>query len=135
MKKEVFMKYTQWNSMQMGLFCWFLLLGVMVSSSLLPGTGSAPGESVHLDKIFHFVTNLVATALPLIYISRRRTAILCAAIVPVLGFGLEYSQRMVSGRNFSPDDLLANNFGVVVGLAVGCGFRLYRRYKRNGEGK
>ena len=127
------MKISQLNSVQIGLFCWILLLGAMICSALVPGSERSPGENIYLDKIFHFATSSVATALPLIFIYRRRTAILCAAFIPVLGFGLEYLQRMVNGRTFSPEDLLANNFGVMIGVAVGCCFRLFRRYKKRGE--
>lgn len=133
MIREDVMRYTLKDCRSAGLFCWILLLGAMICVSLVPGSGRAPGESIYLDKIFHFVTSSVATALPLIFIYRRRTAFVCAALIPVLGFVLEYLQRNVNGRTFSPEDLLANNFGVVIGVAVGCCVRLVRRYKRRGE--
>jgi len=129
------MKYTLWNGAKVGLFCWILLLGSMVFFSLVPGSGQSPGEAIHLDKIFHFTTSCLASMLPLIFISSRRPAIFCAALIPVLGFGLEYLQRGVTGRTFSPEDLIANNLGVVFGVIIGCGCRIYRRYKRKGGKK
>jgi VanZ family protein len=134
MKKEEAVKHISWTIEQAGIFCWALLLVMMILSSLVPGGGRS-SEIMNLDKIFHFATNCAATMLPLIFIYRRRPAIILAALIPVLGFGLEYMQRGISGRTFSPEDLIANNLGVIVGVLAGCSFRLYRRFKRKGEKK
>lgn len=73
--------------------------------------------------------------LPLIFITNRQRAVCLAALVPVLGFGLEYLQRGISGRTFSPEDLIANNGGVILGAVIGISYRIYRRFKRRGAGK
>ena len=134
MKKEAAVKNISWTSTQVGLCCWALLLVTMILSALVPGAGRST-EMLYLDKIFHFATNSAATMLPLIFIYKRRPAIILAALIPVLGFGLEYMQRGISGRSFSPEDLIANNLGVLTGVLVGCGYRLYRRFKRTGGKK
>lgn len=134
MKKEAAVKHISWTIEQTGILCWALLLVMMIISSLVPGGGRS-SEIMYLDKVFHFATNCAATMLPLIFIHNRRLAIILAALIPVLGFGLEYMQRGISGRTFSPEDLIANNLGVLVGVLAGCSFRLYRRFKRKGGKK
>jgi hypothetical protein len=102
MKKEEAVKHISWTIEQAGIFCWALLLVMMILSSLVPGGGRS-SEIMNLDKIFHFATNCAATLLPLIFIYRRRPAIILAALIPVLGFGLEYMQRGISGRTSSSE--------------------------------
>ena len=135
MKNAAAVKYGVWNVEQAGVLCWALLLFTMTITSIVPGIGLFTFETKYWDKIFHFVTNGFATMLPLIFIANRRLAVCLAALVPVLGFGLEYLQRGISGRTFSPEDLIANNVGVMVGLAIGCGFRIYLRINRKGVEK
>jgi len=132
MKNLAAVKYGSWTVEQAGLLCWSLLLIAMTITSIVPGNMLFPGEAKHLDKIFHLLTNSAATMLPLIFVTNRRSAISLAALVPVLGFGLEYLQRGISGRTFSPEDLIANNLGAILGVIIGCIFRIYRRLKRKG---
>jgi VanZ family protein len=135
MKQRAVAKTRPWTIERAGLVFWALLLVALILAALVPKSGTSFGDTLYLDKIFHFTTKIAATMLPLICIARRRPAIMIAALMPVLGFGLEYLQRGISGRTFSPEDLIANNLGVLFGVAVGCAFRLYRRYKREGEKK
>lgn len=114
---------------------WVLLLTTMVISSIVPGNDRLLNTTTYWDKIFHFLTSWAAAMLPLIFISSRRLAVCLAALVPVLGFGLEYLQRGISGRTFSPEDLIANNLGVIAGVVLGCAFRIYRRINRIGAEK
>jgi len=132
MKNEAAVNFKFWSTEQAGLFCWALLLIMMVLASIVPGTGLFPKEIMHGDKIFHFITNSAATMLPLILVTNRRPAISLAALVPVFGFGLEYLQRGISGRTFSPEDLIANNLGAILGVIIGCSYRIYKRIKRKG---
>jgi len=135
MKNEAAVKYKSWTVEQAGLLCWALLLITMIITSIVPGNGLFPSEAMHGDKVFHFITNSVATMLPLIFIANRRPAVCLAGSVPVLGFILEYMQRGISGRTFSPEDLIANNLGVIAGVLIGFCFRIYRRIKRKGAEK
>lgn len=132
MKNTAAVKYGAWSTEQAGFFCWALLLIAMIISSIIPGNGLLPSEIKYWDKIYHFTTNSFATMLPLIFIVNRQRAACLAALVPVLGFGLEYLQRGINGRTFSPEDLIANNAGVIAGVALGCGIRIYRRLNRVG---
>lgn len=135
MKNTAAMKYGAWPAEQAGIICWALLLIAMIITSIVPGNGLFPSETKYWDKIFHFTTNSIATMLPLIFITNRQRAVCLAALVPVLGFGLEYLQRGISGRTFSPEDLIANNGGVILGAVIGISYRIYRRFKRRGAGK
>ena len=135
MKNAATIRYGSWTVEQAGMLCWALLLITMIITSIVPGNGIFPPETKHLDKIFHFIANFVATVLPLIFIANRQIAVCLAALMPVLGFGLEYLQRGIDGRTFSPEDLIANNVGVIVGVVIGCSYRIYRRFKRKGAEK
>jgi VanZ family protein len=135
MKNTTAVNFGPWTAEQAGILCWALLIVTMVISSIVPGSGLFPPETDYWDKIFHFTTNCLATALALIFIVNRQHAVCLAAMVPVLGFGLEYLQRGISGRTFSPEDLIANNMGVIAGVVIGCSYRVYRRYKRKGAEK
>ena len=135
MKNTAAMKYRAWPAEQAGIICWALLLIAMIITSIVPSNGLFPSETKYWDKIFHLTTNSIATMLPLIFITNRQRAVCLAALVPVLGFGLEYLQRGISGRTFSPEDLIANNGGVILGAVIGISYRIYRRFKRRGAGK
>lgn len=135
MKNTAAMKYRAWPAEQAGIICWALLLIAMIITSIVPNNGLFPSETKYWDKIFHLTTNSIATMLPLIFITNRQRAVCLAALVPVLGFGLEYLQRGISGRTFSPEDLIANNGGVILGAVIGISYRIYRRFKRRGTGK
>jgi VanZ family protein len=135
MKNTAAMKYRAWPAEQAGIICWALLLIAMIITSIVPNNGLFPSETKYWDKIFHLTTNSIATMLPLIFITNRQRAVCLAALVPVLGFGLEYLQRGISGRTFSPEDLIANNGGVILGAVIGISYRIYRRFKRRGAGK
>ena len=132
MKNTTTVNFGPWTAEQAGVLCWALLIIIMVIASIVPGSGLFPPETDYWDKIFHLTTNSLATMLPLIFIADRRRAACLAALVPVLGFGLEYLQRGISGRTFSPEDLIANNVGVIAGVVIGCSYRIYRRFKRKG---
>ena len=76
----------------------------------------------------------VLTGIPLIGFTNRKLAFLCVGLMPIYGFTLEYLQKSIGGREFSPEDLLANNGGIVIGVACGLVIRMLRRVRREKEG-
>jgi len=98
---------------QIGFFVYAL---VIVAVSLLPGQALAnPGS---LDKVGHFLAYAIMTAWGLIAFKSRRSSILVILFCLILGVGLEYLQLLVSGRDPSVADGIANFLGVVVGVGI-----------------
>lgn len=112
---------------------WLGGLILFASSALMPTNGPAPGTAYHLDKIIHLLMFIFLTAIPLGTFSNRKWASLCAALMPVFGLTLEYIQKSISGREFSPEDIIANNVGVVLGVVCGILIRLRRHFRKQGS--
>ena len=97
--------------------------------SLMPSC-SPPGAQYNLDKIIHFGAYFILTVIPLLSFVRRIAAFLSAGLIPVLGFFLEYGQKYVPTREFSPEDMIANNIGAIAGVFIGIMLRLNKRIIR-----
>lgn len=106
---------------------WLIGVICVAAVSVLPST--SPPEA--FDKELHLIIYCLLTAIPLARIRRRQKAILFSVLMPIMGFLLEYIQRNLSGREFSPEDMIANNLGALAGIVIGTLFRLNRRLKRN----
>ena len=83
-----------------------------------------------LDKGLHLIIYFLLTIVPLARIKKREFAFLAASCRPVLGFILEYMQKNISGREFSPEDMIANNIGAIGGIVIGIILRLTMRFQR-----
>jgi VanZ family protein len=116
------------------LTCWTTVLILVVAMSLIPSF-SPPGAAFHVDKILHFSMYFFLTAVPLARFIKRNYGIISAGLMPVLGFVIEYGQKHISGREFSPEDMIANNIGAIAGILVGILLRLQRRFKRISSSK
>lgn len=82
------------------------------------------------DKELHFLSYCLLTIIPLARVTGREVAFLLACFMPVLGFLLEYIQRNITGREFSPEDMIANNLGAIAGFFIGILLRLNRRFHK-----
>ena len=103
----------------------FGIIGV-TAISILPSV-NPPRE---FDKVLHLISYCLLTVIPIARIRSREVAFLLAGFMPVLGFILEYIQRNISGREFSPEDMIANNVGALIGIFTGILLRLNRRSHR-----
>jgi VanZ family protein len=108
---------------------WLTVLCAVLLLSLLPSC-SPPGAAFHVDKILHFTMYFFLTAVPLARFIRRYYGMVAAGLMPVLGFCIEYGQKYISGREFSPEDMIANNLGAISGILLGLLLRLRRRFRR-----
>jgi VanZ family protein len=108
------------------LLVWMIVLIGVAGGSVFPNV-SPPHV---LDKGLHLLSYLLLTTVPLARIKKRETAFIIAGLMPVLGFLLEYLQKNINGREFSPEDMIANNIGAVAGIGLGIFFRLTRRFSR-----
>ena len=109
---------------------WLAGICAVVIGSLLPQLGPPSDGILPLDKIAHFLAYAVLALLPMARIYRRELAFITTASIPVMGMLLEYAQRGVAGRDFSPEDMIANNLGALIGILIGIALRLNRRAAR-----
>ena len=107
---------------------WLTGLGSVVILSLVPGF--SPPSQYSLDKLMHFGAHFCLAAVPLFCFVRREAAFLAVGLIPALGFALEYAQKGIAGREFSPEDMLANNLGALAGILVGLALRMNKRFQR-----
>jgi len=113
------------NNIKWVVFWAICLLGIVIAS-LMPSL-KPPKE---YDALLHFICYFALAAVPLARFNGRKAALVCAGSIPVLGLVLEYFQRSIAGREFSPEDMLANNIGTVAGILVGMVLRFIRRISR-----
>jgi hypothetical protein len=93
---------------------WALAVGVGIGS-LLPGTALL-GLSAH-DKLLHAGSYFVLMIwFAGVYEPRRHVSI--ALVLMAAGFVLDALQSRIETRTFSGLDVLANGFGVLLGLAL-----------------
>ncbi|MGL1933075.1 MAG: VanZ family protein [Desulfotalea sp.] len=112
------------------LVSWLTCLLIFSCAALVPTNSPTPGSAWQLDKVVHFVFFAFFTIIPLAFFSRRKWAFFCTSIIPIFGFTLEYMQKNISGREFSPEDMIANNVGITFGIACGIVLRIRRRLDR-----
>jgi len=104
---------------------WFLALGGVVVSSLLPDYSPFIQELSRLnlsDKLEHFLAYAVLAFLPTLH-ERRRTLLALGLVVVALGVLLEFGQNLSVGRYFELGDMAANTFGVCTGFVLGLPLR------------
>ena len=99
----------------LGLWWTAIALGVVVSLVPPPPIDVPRGS----DKLVHLLS-YGALAASAVQLFAHRTALLRAGIgLVVLGVVLEFAQyALTSTRMFDPQDMLANGFGVLLGLAT-----------------
>ena len=100
---------------------WLIAIVVVSIASLLPDD-SAPirvlSDFRFGDKVEHVVAYAFLAFLPAIHERLKWMAIAAPAVVG-LGVGLEFCQLYCGWRAFEIGDIVADTFGVCVGLAVG----------------
>jgi VanZ family protein len=117
---------TEFKKNNLWIVSWVICLAGVGIASVIPFF-SPPQQ---FDKILHFGCYFFLTAIPLACFIRREVAFLSAGCMPPLGLALEYIQNGINGRNFSPEDMIANNLGAAAGIGVGILFRLLRKENR-----
>ncbi len=98
---------------------WLLSIGAVCYLSLIPEV-EAPVEFTHADKLGHALAYYWLAILPFVW-SERKTALVCALSMVLLGIVLEFAQGFIGGRDPSLWDIIANTVGIAYG--VWCGFR------------
>jgi VanZ family protein len=99
--------------MQLGFILY--VLAVVVASLVPARSVSTPGA---VDKVGHFIAYTIMTYLGLIAFKSRAGSILVVLFSISLGIVLELLQSLISGRDASIADGLANFIGIFFGAGV-----------------
>jgi len=83
-----------------------------------------------LDTFMHLVIFAILAFMPMILFRNRRTTFLLAISMAPVGYLLENFHMMMTGESFNAINALANNAGVLVGIAAGFFVRLKLHYER-----
>lgn len=89
------------------------MLAIVALASLLP----AP-EMGTSDKLLHFLTYGVLSAVFSTLVCRRRSLLLVVPGLIMFGILLEFLQGMTGYRSMDIYDMLANSCGVIIGLLI-----------------
>jgi hypothetical protein len=114
------------------LVVWVVMLVVVVAGELAPGTSAlmrGVGWLQLSDKTLHFSAYLGLAALPLLGMRDRRSGLVAAAGVFLLGLVLEEAQRLSPGRSVEAGDVVANGLGVLAGMALVLPWRAWCKAK------
>ena len=124
------MKIREYITKNIWVVSWLACLFIFSVSALMPTDSPTPGKEWQLDKIIHFLFFIVLTVIPFAFFPIRKWAFFCTGIIPIWGFTLEYMQKNISGREFSPEDMIANNAGFLFGIICGIVLRMIQRLNR-----
>ena len=117
---------TELKKNNLWIVVWMICIAGVGIASIIPSF-SPPHQ---FDMVLHFGCYFFLTAIPLAFFVRREVAFLSVGCMPPLGLALEYIQTSINGRNFSPEDMIANNLGAAAGIVIGILFRLFRKENR-----
>lgn len=83
-----------------------------------------------IDTLIHLALFAILAFIPMIFFRCRKTTFLLAISMAPLGYLLENLHVMVTGSSFNTINALANNAGVLAGIAAGFILRLKSHYQR-----
>ena len=83
-----------------------------------------------IDTLIHLAIFAILAFIPMILFRGRKTTCLLAISMAPLGSLLENLHVMVTGSSFNVINALANNLGVLAGIAAGFVLRLKSHYQR-----
>lgn len=83
-----------------------------------------------IDTVIHLVIFVFLAFIPMICFRNRKTTFLLAISMAPFGYLLETLHVLVTEENFNAINAIANNAGVLAGLAAGFVLRLKLHYER-----
>lgn len=110
---------------------WIVGVLMLIVISLIPQASISEIETgFGKDKLARVIVFLILAFYPAAFFSPIRLGLMLSTSIAPLGFLLELVQRYVPGRHFSPEDMIANNVGAVVGIILALGIRFFFRTGR-----
>ena len=130
MKKMVSQKKflkSEWNTHRALLSYWILAIFLLFIGCFIPIT-----EIIHnffvIDTLLHLILYCILSFIPMILLKSRKNAFLLSIAMTPIGYFFETLHVMATGETFSAINVLANNAGVLAGIATGFIVRLKRHY-------
>lgn len=117
-------KSTLWIAMKINkwppiiLLFWGVSICIVTGYSLIPKI-DFPVDFWNADKLYHLAAYGWLAVLPMTGFAVRRTAVLAALSMIILGVLLETAQYYIPGRLFSFLDIISNTAGVFLGIILG----------------
>jgi|GEM_PF-471105 len=117
----------EWNSNRTLLSYWMWALFLLFIGSFMPFTTIIHNFFL-IDTVVHLILFCILSFVPMILLRSRKTAFLFSIAMTTIGYLLEMLHMMLTGENYNAINLLANNAGVLTGIAAGFIVRLKNHY-------
>jgi len=121
-----FLKH-EWKTTQILLSYWILALFLLLIGVFMPWSTIIYNFFL-IDTVTHLILYSMLSFIPMILFKSRKTAFLFSIAMTPIGYCLETMHMVVTEENFSAINGLANNLGVLAGIATGFTVRLKRHY-------
>lgn len=108
------------------LMAWLVGVAMLIIGSLIPDASfTEPDAGFGIDKIFRLLAFGLLSFYPVAYFFSIKRGLIMASFVAPLGFLLEVAQKDITGRDFSPEDMIANNIGAIIGIVLAVAIRTF----------
>lgn len=108
------------------LFLWWGGIVFVVMGSILPqGSLSTENSVMGVDKLARLGLFFFLAFIPAAFFTSGKLGLCVATSMAPLGFILELAQKYFPERHFSPEDIIANNIGTVMGLGLALSIRFF----------
>ncbi len=134
--KNMFRKYNlsthEGNTNRSLLSYWIVVLILLFIGSFLP-ISAIIHNFLLIDTLVHLIFYSMLAFIPMIMLKSRKNAFLLSIAMTPIGYLLETLHISVTEDSFSAINVLANNAGVLAGIATGFIVRMKNHYTRNEE--
>ncbi len=117
----------EWNTNRSLLIYWILGLVLIFIGSFIPLSGFVHNIFL-IDTLLHMILYSMLSFIPMILFKSRKNAFLLSLAITPIGYLLETLHILVTEESFSALNVLANNAGVIAGIATGLVVRLKCHY-------
>ncbi|UZJ41335.1 hypothetical protein OO006_13485 [Prosthecochloris sp. SCSIO W1101] len=107
---------------------WLASLVLILAGSLIP-FNAIIANFYGLDTLAHVILYSVLSFVPMVLLADRKNAFLASIAITPLGYLFETINVVVTGEPFHALNALANNAGVILGIATGFVVRLKNHYE------
>ncbi|NTW10690.1 MAG: hypothetical protein HGA26_04945 [Chlorobiaceae bacterium] len=121
---------SEWMNTRTLLSYWLISLGLLTAGSFVPFSGIIHNFFM-IDTILHLFLCGSVSFISMILFRKRKTAFLLSFAVTPFGYLLEIFHSFLSGDGFNALNAMANNAGVLAGIAAGFLLRLKNHYLRS----
>ncbi len=120
----------EWKTNRVLLSYWILVLFLLIMGSFMP-LKAIVNHFILIDTLLHLILYFLLSFIPMILFKSRKTAFLLSIAMMPAGYLIEILHIVVTVENFNAINALANNTGVLAGIATGFIVRLKRHYSHD----